>query len=409
MNTLVLIMGLVGLSYLSGLFGRGRAVRGLGLPSGGEWLVVGFLLGPGLLGVIDHAVQTDVEPVLYVALGWVALVVGLDYGVVRSRRLRPIRMLLGIALGVLTVGAVALAAWLAIPYLYLGISFTALERAVLALGLGAVAGETTSHAVQWVAEHHGRGGPLAELLDDLAEAKDIVPILVAGVALCLHPRFAVADPTWLTTAAIPAAVMGMGALLGAVAAVMLSREKRADQAWGIVVGIGLLATGTVARLRLPVVSPLFALGLALGIASRHRDRLRAMIGPTQRSALLPALLLAGARISPQVFLQHGIVVAVVLVVRAATLYASGHLVARSGRAKSAVPLLGWAMMPAGELSMSIGLSFALTFPPKLGEPVLLAAALVTLVGEIVGTLALRAALGRAGELDPAPVAHVAAT
>jgi hypothetical protein len=396
MSALVLVMGLVGLSYLSALLGRRRAVRGLG--SGTEWVVVGFLLGPDLLGFIDHAMQVDVEPVLYVAIGWVGLIVGLDYGVVRTRRVGGGRMLLGAALGVLSVLAVGAAAWFLTPFLEPALS--SLQRLVLSLGLGAVASETTSNAVHWMKERHGASGPLAELLDDLAEAKDIAPILVAGVALCLHPRFHIVQHAWLSLAAIPASVIVVGGLLGLVAAIMLSREERTDQSWGIVLGITLLAAGTAARLRLPVVTALFALGLALALASRHRARLLLMLNPTKGSALLPAMLLAGARISPRLFVAHGLIAAAILVVRALVLYLSGRLIAPPGRARAAAPILGWAMMPAGALTMTIALSFALTFPDVVGEAVLLTAAVITVIGELIGPLALRAALRRAGELEP---------
>ncbi len=307
-------------------------------------------------------------------------------------------MLLGAVLGVLSVLAVAAAAWFLIPFLEPTLS--SLQRLVLSLGLGAVASETTSNAVHWMKERHGASGPLAELLDDLAEAKDIAPILVAGVALCLHPRFHIVQHAWLSLAAIPAGVIIVGGMLGLVAAIMLSREERTDQSWGIVLGITLLAAGTAARLRLPVVTALFALGLALALASRHRARLLLMLGPTKGSALLPAMLLAGARISPHMFVAHGLIAAAILVVRALVLYLSGRLIAPPGRARAAAPILGWAMMPAGALTMTIALSFALTFPDVIGEAVLLTAAVITVIGELIGPLALRAALRRAGELEP---------
>ncbi|MEO6951632.1 MAG: potassium transporter Kef [Polyangia bacterium] len=407
MNTLVLVMGLVGLSYLSGLLGRGRSVRGLGLPSGSEWIVLGFLLGPDLLGIVDRAVQLDVEPVLYISLGWVALVIGVDYGVVRTRYLSRRRLLLGAGLGLLTVGCVATAAWFLIPYVEPG--HTRLERWVLALGLGAVASETTSNAVRWVAERHAATGPLSELLDDLAEAKEIAPILVACVGLCLHPRFDLGHRTWLNASALPIGLVAVGIVLGLVASVMLSREERTDQSWGILVGIGLLAAGTAARARLPVVAALFALGMALGFTSRHRRRILAMIEPTRRSALVPALLLAGARIGPQTIMRHALIVGAVLVVRVIVLHGIALFVRLPDSARAATPLIGWSMMPAGEITMCIGLSFALTFRGNLGDTVLLTAAIVTLVGEIIGPLSLRAALMRAGEIQTESVTAEEAT
>jgi Kef-type K+ transport system membrane component KefB len=402
MNAFVLLMALLGLSYLSGLISRGRTLPGLGLPSGSEWVVLGFLLGPGLLGVIDRAVQADVEPIVYVFIGWVALVIGLDYCVVRSRRLRPARIVLGVLSGLVTVAAVAGAAWWLAPFL--GLQLAPADRWALALGLGAVASETTSNAVRWVAERHGAAaGPLSELLDDLAEAKDVAPIVAAGVGLCLHPRVEVAHRLPWPALTVPAAVLIVGALLGLVAAIMLSRETRTEQSWGIVVGLALLAVGTAARLGLPVVAALFALGAVVGLVSRHRQRIYGMVEPTKRGALLPALLLAGARIEPRAVAAHAAMAAAVLATRALVLFLLGLALAprsRQGRAGAAPWRMGPAMLPAGELTMTIGLSFALTFAGALGETVLITAAAVTLFGELVGPLALRAALRDAGELQP---------
>jgi hypothetical protein len=397
MNTLVLLMALVALSYVSGLFGRGRARRGLGLPSGSEWVLAGFLLGPDLLGVVDRGVQADVEPMAHVVVGWVALVIGLDYGVRRMRRLRAWRILLGALLGILLAAAIAGATWWSMPLF--APTLPAIDRWVLALGLAAVGTETTSNALRWVGERYGAQGPVSQMLADLAEAKDVVPILVAGVALCLHPRFSLGPVAEIAHWALPSAVVVTGAVLGLVAAVVLSREERADQAWGIVVGTSLLAIGTFARLGLPVVTALFALGLMIGVASRHRVRLLAVIDPTLRSALLPALLLAGARIGPKVVLAQLPWLAMVMAVRTVALTLIGRVLALRGPARPAAPLLGLSMLPAGEVSMTIGLGFAISCPGPIGDAVLVAAAGVTLLGELVGPLALRTALRRAGELS----------
>jgi Kef-type K+ transport system membrane component KefB len=400
MNAFVLLMALLGLSYLSGLISRGRTLPGLGLPSGSEWVVLGFLLGPGLLGVIDRAVQADVTPIVYVFVGWVALVIGLDYCVVRSRRVRPARIALGVLSGLTTVAAVAGAAWWLAPRL--GMQLLPADRWALALGLGAVASETTSNAVRWVADRHGASGPLSELLDDLAEAKDIAPILAAGIGLCLHPRVEVAHRLPFPALTVPATVLVVGALLGLVAVIMLSRETRTEQSWGILVGLALLAVGTAARLGLPVVAALFALGTVVGLVSRHRQRIYAMVEPTKRGALLPALLLAGARIEPRVVAAHAALAAAVLATRVLVLFMLGLMLAprRQGDGPTAAPWrLGLAMLPAGELTMTIGLSFALTFSGAIGESILITAAAVTLFGELTGPVALRAALRDAGELQ----------
>jgi Kef-type K+ transport system membrane component KefB len=395
MNALALMMALLGLAYLSSLLRAGRSERPMGLAAGSEWMLFGFFLGAGMLGVVDRAVQAEVEPVLYIAIGWVGLIFGIDYGVVRRRRLGAGRLVLGILLAAVTMAAVAAAAWAVAPLVELHLDGA--DRWALAIGLGAVASETAGDAVQWVTTRRGAADPLSVLLDDLADAKDAACIVASGVAICLHPGFDLARRLphgWLT---LPAVVIGGGALIGLMAAMMLSREMRSEQAWGLLVGTAMLAAGTTALLRLPVIAALFAVGLALSLVSRHRDRISAMVESTRRGAILPVLLLAGARIDPHMLVERGLLLGAVLVARMVVLFVAGLAIASSGRARAGAPLLGPAMLPAGQLSVTIGLGFALTVPGVIGETVLAAAAVVTVVGELIGPLAFRALLRRTDE------------
>jgi len=388
-------MALLGVSYLAGLLGRGRSVRGLGLPSGVEWVALGVLLGPSVLGVIDGELQRQVEPAAQVAIGWLSFVLGLDFGVVRRRRLSLRRAVLGIMVGTLTGAAVGVTAWFAIPNFPSLAELSFNDRLLLSLGLAAVLTETTANAVRWVAERHGAHGPLSQLLADLAEAKDLVPILTVGVAICWRPSFAWPLPS--PAASLTAALVLLGAVLGAVAAVLLKHERRAVQSWGVLLGTSVLGVGVTARLGLPVPTVLFAMGWALGALSRRRDQLTFMVDPTQRPALLPALILAGARVEPTLLARLGGLIGVVLGARLLLLVLLGTVF--GSKKVGARGLLGLGMLSTGDLSIGIGLIFALRFPTGVGPLVLTAAACGALLGELVGPTALRLSLKRAGELE----------
>lgn len=62
MTPLVLLMALLALSYLGSYFVEGRALEGIGLPSGVEWVVVGIVLGPSALNVIRYASLVSLAP-----------------------------------------------------------------------------------------------------------------------------------------------------------------------------------------------------------------------------------------------------------------------------------------------------------------------------------------------------------
>ena len=55
MNAIPLLMGLLILSYLGSLLVSARAVRGIGLPSGAEYVALGFVIGPHVLGAVERS------------------------------------------------------------------------------------------------------------------------------------------------------------------------------------------------------------------------------------------------------------------------------------------------------------------------------------------------------------------
>src|ERR1700757_3002108 len=82
-------MGLLVLSYLGSFLVTGRTVRGAGLPSGVEYVALGFVLGPQVLDMVGADMLASFEPVVQVALGWLAFAVGLDFGFAGDKRARP--------------------------------------------------------------------------------------------------------------------------------------------------------------------------------------------------------------------------------------------------------------------------------------------------------------------------------
>src|SRR6185295_14787486 len=113
-----------------------------------------------------------------------------------------------------------------------------------------------------------------------------------------------------------------------------------------------------------------------------------------RSAVMPMLVLAGARLAPGMVVHYAAFIAITVALRALVLMLTGRAVTPA-RSREAAPLVGLAMMPAGELTMTVALSFALVAPGFVGDCVLVAAAGVTVVGELIGPLSLRASLRRA--------------
>ncbi|HEY6460528.1 MAG TPA: potassium transporter Kef, partial [Polyangiaceae bacterium] len=162
MNAVLLLVGLLVLSYLGSFLVAGRTVRGVGLPSGIEYVALGFVLGPQALDMVGPDMLAAFEPVVQVALGWLAFAVGLDFGYAGEHRARAGNLALGTFAALLTGGSVAAVTWLVVRRMHVGANVT--EQILIAGGVGAACSETTRHAVRWVVDRHRAHGPLAERL-----------------------------------------------------------------------------------------------------------------------------------------------------------------------------------------------------------------------------------------------------
>jgi Kef-type K+ transport system membrane component KefB len=395
-NAVLVLMGLLVLSYLGSLIVSGRTTSAVGLPSGVEYAALGFVLGPTALGIVGADTLAAFEPVVQVAIGWLAFGVGLDFGYVRERRVHAASLVSG-GLGALwTAVAVAAATWWVAGHFHFGASAT--ERVLLAGGAGVACAETTRHAVRRVVERHGARGPLADRLNEIAHADELLPVIAVAVLFALEPIRTVSVRMPLRD--WPAITVGLGLLLGGGAALLLRSQIGLEEAWGLLFGVALIGIGASASLGLSTLTASFFAGLATSMLSRHGRELRAMVGPTERPVLLPALLLAGARLDFRATAALPWIAAAAIGARVVAKVVMGWaLAALYPPARRGGSLVGLSMLSSGALAMSIGLAFALRFPGAIGDTVLVVAVISATVGELVGPLRLRRTLQRAGEID----------
>jgi hypothetical protein len=398
-SAIALLMGLLLLSYLGTLLVGGRAARGL--PSGIEYLGLGAAVGPAALGLVDRGIIAEFEPVVQVSLGWLAFVVGLDFGRVEGRQVRSGSLALGVGCAVMTGLLVAAAVRFSLARAPVP-GLSGHDALLLAAGAGAVGAETTRAAVQWVATRWTARGPVTALLVELASADDFAPLVAAGAIFAFEPAEGLAIT--LAPAGWFAVSVALGALLGTVTALLL-RGAEGYAVWGALIGTLLLGVGTAVRFGLCTIFVTFVMGIALAAVSPSRRVLRRMVRPTERAVLYPMLLLAGARLDVRPLLESRALfalVAVVLLARITGKLASGVIVHLSVRAaRPAGPALGVVLLASGPVSVSCAFVFALRFPGVVGDTLLVCAAASSLLGELVSTLALRRLLAHAGEVTEA--------
>lgn len=403
MSAIALLMGLLLLSYVGSFLIGGRTARGL--PSGVEFLGLGFAVGPHALGVVERSMIAEFEPIMQVALGWLAFVVGLDFGRVGGRRVRAKAMALGVFCAFLTGAVVAFA----VHEMLSRVAIPGIDRMsglLLAAGAGAVTAETTRFVVQWVAVRWSVKGPVSDLLVELAASDDFAPLVAAGAIFAFAPsagmRVDLGPPGWFL------ASLALGALLGTVTALLLRGAEGYD-VWAALVGTLMLGVGTATRFGFCTIFVTFVMGIALAAVSPNRRALRKMVGPTERAILYPMLLLAGAHIDARPLMESRALVAVVALVLMARIVGklvSGFVVRTAfPAARPAGPALGIVLLSSGPVSISCGFVFALRFPGRVGDTLLVCAAASAVLGELVSTFAVKSMLTQLGELVPVSTAE----
>jgi Kef-type K+ transport system membrane component KefB len=393
-NPLVLLMGLLVLAYVGSFLVGGHSIRGVGLPSGAEYIVLGVVLGPSVTGLVERSMLETFDPIADVAVGWIALLIGFGFGVDGGRRARVGALFGGTVFALFTGGAIFATLWFVTGKL---MPLHGLDRILLVGGIAAACSETTRQAVRWVTERHGATGPLSTLLGELSQCDDLAPI-VAVVLL-----FALSAPGHLPWTIVPwqwaFVTVGFGAVLGALGALLLGRDFRKNESWGVLLGLGVMGIGISARLGLSSIGTMFVMGLVISLLSRHRAALREMVSSTDRPVLHPALLLAGAHVDLGGLGSIAFLILFTVAARMMAKAASGLLLEVFVRAaRPAGAMLGLGLLSSGTLSMTIGLAFALRFPGTVGDAVLGVAATATVFGEFVGPTSLRVSLKQAGEI-----------
>ncbi len=384
----------IGLLLLTGLL-LGLLASRFGLPRVAAYVVAGILFSPHLLGgPLDIRVGDWSASLTTAALGIIAYLIGGSITVGQLRRTG--RVILGSTLGE-SLGAAAFvftAMFLVLPDTVAGV-----PGSMLALAFAAIAAPTAPAATIAVLHQYRANGPLSSTLLGVVALDDAVGVILFAVVSALTTTGSLAGGLAGAVFEIAASIV-LGIALG-YGASRLTRHLLRDLRLPMIVGVVFLAVGLAERFEL---SPLLA-AMALGFSARASlgaagDRLFAPVEYLEELVFLIFFTVAGAMFDPTVLAQHLGLVAVYYLARVAGKVAGA---AGGGSASGAAPVvrrwLGLALIPQAGVAVGLALTIGQyeTFRP-VSDVVVNVILGSTLLTAVTGPIAMRFALGRAGEL-----------
>lgn len=372
--TLFTILCLAFLGYHMVYRDRGRRFH----LSGAAFLLVGYLLGPDLLGLIDERTAAQLTPLSGLVTGWVGLMYGLQLDLPFMRRLTTpfifaVFLDSGLTLLIFLVGALAL-----FPLLGPGYTLS------LALVTAATAA-CSSQAALVMASPGPKSSRAVTALMRIATAGSLISLAVFSTAFLFSHPSPSTDKLGVGLATAPSTILISTGILVVLYTLFLSERRNREELALIVTGMVILTSGLAATQQF---SPLLANGVTgffLGNTTRYRDRILSMVMVLEKPLYLLLLILLGAR-SIDFSWGLGLTVGLYLVTRSLSKLGGGFLLFLFHTESVFTKRAGTGFLEQGGLAMAICLDAQSAFPDPVTGGVITAILISTLISDLAGRL-----------------------
>lgn len=388
-------MILVGAILLCGLAVGQIFVRLLRLPRITGFVAAGLALGPGALGLLDHAMLGELSIFVDISLGLVLFELG--------RRLD---------LRWFTHDRWLLASSVAenlLSFLFVYGTLRVFDIAPVYSATAAAIAMATSPAALIMIVHDQRAkGPLTERLLAFTALNNVFAfLLIALLSGFVHLEYRV---NLLRAVSYPLYMIAGSAGLGYMAflaARTLARwlGKREDSQFVMLLGLIVGTVGCAISFKLSVLLALLAFGVFAKNLDRDHDLMAVEFGPGGQFFLVMLFVITGAGLRPsELSVAGGVGAAFVLARLAGKLAGLSLFAPLSGISQNKALLLGIGMVPMSAIAV-VMVQGASALNPEFGAKLSSVVLSAVVILELVGPLATQWALRRAGEAEPASGAN----
>jgi Kef-type K+ transport system membrane component KefB len=397
------ILALIGLVAFFGLY-SGRLVKLIKLPSIIGFMLVGVLLGPSLFGIIDENMSNRLGFIADIALGFVALSIGLELDLTSLKKLGG---------GIITV----IFAESLLAFIFVTALIYLLTRDLpLALIFGSIAPASAPAGTVAVIQEYRTKGKLTQALYAVVGFDDGLGIVIFGFAAAIARSILEratgesAQSFWILIGT-PLLEVGLSFVVGGVASllyIILARTTKGERDTFILTfAIVLMTIGAAEILHLSLILTNLIVGMV--IVNTQQTSLTSTIrnGLTSIMPLLFVLffVLAGSNLHISALPSLGLIGVVYLLSRTAGLMGGAWLGSVVGKLdKNIQHYLGLGIL--SQAGVAIGLSLIVKqefsaisdWGATIGAAVITTVTATSIIFEIIGPITCKFGLKKAGEI-----------
>ncbi|MDA3951603.1 MAG: cation:proton antiporter [Spirochaeta sp.] len=376
------------------------------LPSIIGFMLLGALLGPSLLHVITDELQSQLSFISDIALGFVALSIGMELSFTALRKQGGAIVAIIFSESIFTFLVVTAA----LGFLTGNWPF--------ALVFGAIAPASAPAGTVAIIQEYRAKGPLTQALYSVVGFDDGLGIVIFGfasaIAVQMMSQSAMSVHILLEPFLEIVGSLGVGVLIGLIGGLLASRLESKRDVLTLSFGFVLLATGLSTILNLSLILTNLVIGITIVNSQRHRttEQISQSIGTVMPLLFTLFFLLAGAHLELSALPALGLIGVVYMAARSFGLIGGAWIGSRIGGAEPVIAKnLGLGILSQAGVAIGLALYVQQTFQEFgdagawIGTTIITTVTATSVIFEVIGPILTRIALTRAGEISTEKADH----
>ncbi|MBQ9327967.1 MAG: cation:proton antiporter [Solobacterium sp.] len=387
MNTLFYIA----LAMIGGLL-MTRLTRLVRLPNVTAYLIAGVLIGPYVLNLVGSETLSGFSIITECALGFIAFSIGDEF---KLKNLKAIGK-----------SALLITAFESLFAVICTMSITLLcgFQPVVCIMLGALSASTAPAATLLIVRQYKAKGPLTDMLLPVVAADDAVGLISYSICVSLaqgmiaHTAFSVYGVLIKPLLTIAASLL-LGALLGVVLAISHRYFRSHTNRMSACIASVMIGVGLADWLGLSNLLLCMALGAVYVNIWNDSERILSCIDDWTYPLFLLFFVISGAQLNLTTLPKVGLLGVIYVCARFFGKFLGAYLGGTVTHQPAVVKQnLGWALMPQAGVAIGMATMALKQLPGEYSQLIQTVILSATLIYEIVGPLAAKSALARAGEI-----------
>ncbi len=385
-------------------FYLGKTMKYIRLPSIIGFMLVGVILGPSLINILDENLKNNLSFITEIALGFVAVSIGLELKLVTLKK-QGIGMILIIFFECfLAFAAVTAGVFLLTRDLPMALIFGAITPASAPAGTVAVIREYKAH------------GSLTKALYSVVAFDDGLGIIIFGFASAIAQSIIMGEGggtpgSFINLISEPLLEIGLSLLVGAISAFLfclLARQlSNPRDIFILTFAVVLISTGICLYLNLSFILTNMVLGIVVVNTQPNRliQKIREELTEVMPLLFILFFVLAGANLNISVLPSLGLIGIVYMLLRSGGLMGGAWFGALVGRAERKIrKYLGLGILSQAGVAIGLALIVKHEFAYLGARGVHIGSAVITTITgtcilfEIIGPILTRMGLRKAGEI-----------